>query len=146
MLMQIAEVVARRSTCFRRNVGAVIAVDGRVVSIGYNGSPAGEEHCIGVGCAGPQGCTRAIHAEINAFNYVPPGMRHHRKTLYVTESPCPTCAEEILHNKVDAVYFLHQYRLDEGCKLLVKNGTRLYRMTPGGHLVDWKTNELVNEA
>ena len=143
--MQVAEVVARRSTCFRRNVGAVITVDHRIVSVGYNGSASGEAHCTGAGCAGPNGCTRAIHAEVNAINHVPKGAGGRHWRMYVTESPCPSCADELEQSPCSEVYFLNQYRLTEGNAKLVAANIRLFRMTPAGHIVDWATNELIED-
>jgi dCMP deaminase len=142
--MSIAELVSRRSTCFRRNVGAVITVDHHIVSVGYNGVPAGEHHCTGNGCADPKlGCTRAIHAEVNALTYVPKGAEGRRWVMYVTESPCPTCAREILSSPIGSVFFLHPYRLGEGRDILMGAGIRLYRMTPSGFIIDCVTDELV---
>jgi len=65
--MQIAKVVASRSTCPRASVGAVIVKDNRILSTGYNGAPSGELHCITVGCLIINNhCERTIHAETNA--------------------------------------------------------------------------------
>lgn len=145
--MQCAEAMARRSTCFRRNVGAVITVDNRIISCGYNGSSPGEPHCIGKGCAGASGCTRAVHAEINVLEYVPSNDMLKPKVMYVTESPCPDCARAIVKDgTVKAVYYLNQYRLIEGCEILIEARLPLYRMTPAGHVVDYLTNELIDEG
>ena len=143
--MQIAEVVSRRSTCFRRNVGAVIVADNNIVSIGYNGSPAGEPHCTGNGCADPaKGCLRAVHAEYNAIQHIPKGVIGRRWSMYVTESPCATCAEYIECSPIGEVFFLHSYRLDAGRIHLMSLGIKLYRMTPAGHIIDCVTEELVD--
>jgi len=65
--INIAAEVAQRATCPRAQVGAVIVKDHRIISTGYNGAPAGEPHCIDVGCFMENGhCQRAIHAEVNA--------------------------------------------------------------------------------
>lgn len=65
--LQIAKVVASRSTCPRASVGAVIVRDNRILSTGYNGAASGEPHCTEVGCLVENGhCQRAIHAETNA--------------------------------------------------------------------------------
>src|SRR6516165_4578533 len=95
--MRTAEVFSCRSTCMRRNVGAVIVVNNRIVSVGYNGAPAGEPHCDGKTCIAPGtiGCSRAIHAEINAINHLPQELIKAPKQLFVTESPCPACAAVI---------------------------------------------------
>ena len=66
--IQIAKEVAKRSTCPRAAVGAVIAKDNRILTTGYNGAPAGEEHCTDVGCLMEnEHCQRAVHAETNAI-------------------------------------------------------------------------------
>ena len=66
MFMMMAEAAARRSTCRRLNVGAILTYQNNVVSIGYNGPPPGEPHCYGGDCGVPM-CTRSIHAEFNAI-------------------------------------------------------------------------------
>lgn len=142
MFMQIAEVVSRRSTCFRRNVGAIIVKDNNILSIGYNGPDHGEPHCTGNGCADPvNGCTRAIHAEKNAIMRTPAIHFPGPFTMYVTESPCPDCAKYL--SGFEAVYFMHQYRIAKGCDMIVAAGVKLFRVTPAGHVIDWKTGHFV---
>lgn len=142
--MECAEVWAKRSTCFRRNVGAVVVVNGRIVSHGYNGAPPGEPHCDGQTCCPNQICTRAIHAEKNALERVPAVLRCVPKELYVTESPCPTCAEEIARAMVTAVYFRHQYRDPAGIANLSKGGIGVFKVNPSGHVVCAATGEIRN--
>lgn len=74
--MRIARVVATRSTCLHRQVGAVIVRGKQVVSTGYNGAAAGHPHCLDIGCARehvPSGSNmelcRGAHAEQNAINF-----------------------------------------------------------------------------
>lgn len=144
--MQIAEVSSRRSTCFRRNVGAVIVDQNRhLVSIGYNGSPPGQPHCTGAGCASPiHGCTKAVHAERNALDRLEWDYSKKSLTMYVTESPCPACATSIKASGIfGSVFFLHPYRLSEGRDILMAAEIGLYRMTPAGHIIDCVTEELV---
>ncbi len=71
LLMAQAILVTMRSTCNRKKVGAVIAHEGRVISTGYAGAPAGLPHCLDVGCDTSKGtgCSRTAHAEINAIAY-----------------------------------------------------------------------------
>jgi dCMP deaminase len=138
--MQTAEVWSRRSTCMRRNVGAVIVVNNHIVSIGYNGAPPGEPHCDGTTCIPPGllGCARAIHAEINAIDFLPDQFVRVPKHLYVTESPCPACAARLVDGPVKnflSVTFFHEYRVDSGIKTLIIGGIAVQRMTPSGYLV-----------
>jgi len=142
MFMQIAEVVSRRSTCFRRNVGAIITAGNSIVSIGYNGPPSGDPHCTGNGCAHPvNGCYRAVHAEVNALDRIPDVRGPW--DMYVTESPCPNCAEAIIDSVVNRVFYLHEYRLAAGRTKLMQARIQLYRMTPSGYIIDVATGELV---
>lgn len=107
--MDMAEAIARRSTCERAHHGAVIVdPQNRVVSTGYNGSPPGRPHCEDVGCeieytqpdgefgAGQYGtphCVRTLHAETNAIIHAKTDLAGY--TIYVTGSPCPKCRREI---------------------------------------------------
>ena len=65
--LDIAKQVSRRATCSRAMCGAVLVLDNRIVSTGYNGSPPGTKHCVEADCIMENGhCQRAIHAEVNA--------------------------------------------------------------------------------
>lgn len=144
MFMQIAEVASRRSTCFRRNVGAVIVANKNIISIGYNGPLSGEPHCTGNGCADPvRGCTRAIHAEINALDRAERPSPQASWSMYCTESPCPICAEAIVDSLVCEVFYLNQYRIIEGIDVLIKGGVMVWRMTPSGYIINYRTGKLM---
>lgn len=83
----VAEVMARRASCPRASVGAVI-VDRRkhLVSVGYNGAPAGEPHCIDDGCIIEDNhCQRALHAEVNAIVNATKSLRG--TTIFITHPP-----------------------------------------------------------
>lgn len=90
MFMEIATVVAKRGTCDRARVGAVLVnSDNKIISIGYNGAPSGEAHCDEVGHLIFDGhCVRTIHAEENCLNGVT--LKGHN-VLYVTHYPCAKC-------------------------------------------------------
>lgn len=92
--MNLAKLVATRSTCPRLAVGVVIvAPDKRIISTGYNGAPPGDPHCLDVGCDMVDGhCKRTIHGEINAIDRV---SRRDRagSTIYCAYPPCRDCAE-----------------------------------------------------
>lgn len=144
--MQIAEVSSRRSTCFRRNVGAVIVANKNIIGIGYNGPPAGEPHCTGNGCATEGRCTRATHAEINAIERSRRALYEGRfnRSMYVTESPCPDCAKQIVDQReIMEVFYLNQYRLVEGIDILIAGGIMVWRMTPSGYVIHYLTGELM---
>lgn len=111
MLMDIAVIVSRRSTCQRAQVGAVIARDGRVLSMGYNGAPPGMPHCEHDLSWGPQpACTNAIHAELNAIAWAArAGMRTDGASLYTTYQPCHSCGQAIVSAGITKVYYFCSY-------------------------------------
>lgn len=145
MFMDIAHVVAKRSTCLRLNVGAVVVHQRRVVSIGYNGSPPGENHCDNK-CIGFMSgfCSITIHAEINALKYVPENITDDLD-MYVTDSPCPNCYEVIKGDgRVRRLFFQNPYRLIN--HLRDDRVMEIYRLMPCGHIVDFYKMELVDVA
>jgi deoxycytidylate deaminase len=81
------------------------------------------------------GCHRAIHAEANAVRYVPEQFLRAPKVMYTTESPCAACAALIQHARFTHVYYLHEYRLDAGIKILLRSDIKVVRMTPSGYLL-----------
>lgn len=115
MFMDIARTVARRSTCLRAQVGAILVVDNRIVSTGYNGSPPGMPHCTEVGCqmlgGAELGCQRTVHAEANAVAY---GARRtlstEGATLYSTHSPCRVCSMLLASAGVGSIVYAEAYR------------------------------------
>lgn len=102
--IRIAKEVASRSTCPRAAVGAVITKDNRILATGYNGAPAGEPHCIDVGCLmKDEHCRRASHAEANAMAHAPvlldgatlyywDSKGRYAKSIEELEDHCPECA------------------------------------------------------
>ena len=90
--LEIASVVAKRSTCPRLKVGAVITLENKIMTTGYNGAPPGEPHCTEVGCMIVDGhCKRTIHAEENALAQLTYGFP---LKMYVTHKPCVLCREQ----------------------------------------------------
>ncbi len=113
--MEIATVVATRSTCLRRQVGAVVVKDRRILATGYNGAPAGLRHCLEVGCLRenmgvPSGekheLCRGLHAEQNAvIQAALHGVSMAGSTVYSTHKPCSLCAKILINAGVtDIVY------------------------------------------
>ena len=105
--LEIAAVVAKRSTCLRRHVGAVIVRDRQIISTGYNGAPSGIRHCSEVGCLRerlhvPSGerheLCRGLHAEQNAIIQAAlHGVSTKGGTLYCTNHPCSICAKMLIN-------------------------------------------------
>ena len=145
MFMEMARIVAQRGTCPRLCVGAVVVIDGRVVSHGYNGAPSGKAHCTHAGCDMSNGsCHRAIHAEINALAFVPESMENSDKDLYVTHSPCVACSEAIVHNgTIRRVFFESPYKGARALAYLQDREIKLYRVMPNGYVVDGGDGEII---
>jgi len=108
--MKIAFLVAERSTCKRRNVGAVVVNDRQILSTGYNGAGAGLKDCLELGCLRDelkigsgqnQETCRAIHAEQNAvIQAARYGVRIEGATIYCTHSPCILCAKILVNARI----------------------------------------------
>jgi dCMP deaminase len=109
-----AQQASTRATCLRRKVGAVIVVNNRLVSTGYNGAPAGMPQCIddGVGCEMEHGhCVRTVHAELNAALFF--DTHRYRGTiasLYTTASPCRRCMMSLVNVGVRHIVYRDQYK------------------------------------
>lgn len=113
--MEIAYVVAKRSTCLRRQIGALLVKDKHILATGYNGAPSGSAHCGEVGCLReqlgvPSGerheLCRALHAEQNAIiQAAVQGISVAGSTLYCTTSPCSLCAKMLINAGVKRVVF-----------------------------------------
>lgn len=110
--MQIAQVVATRSTCDRKHVGAVIVRDRTILSTGYNGSIRGMPHCDDAGHMMEDGhCTATIHAETNAIlQAAKNGVMIAGADLYVTASPCWPCFKMIANAGLVRIVFGELYR------------------------------------
>jgi dCMP deaminase len=109
--MQITFQVARRSTCPRAAVGAVIVRDKRILTTGYNGAPSGLPHCTEVGCLMVNGhCVRTLHAEQNAIiQGALHGVNVSGSTLYVTHQPCLNCAKMIINAGIQRIVYAGHY-------------------------------------
>ena len=108
--MTIAADVARRSTCLRRQVGAILVVDRRLLATGYNGAPSGLEDCLSLGCLRdelhiPSGTRheicRGIHAEQNVIIQASlHGVSIEGSTIYCTHMPCILCAKMLVNARI----------------------------------------------
>jgi dCMP deaminase len=137
MLMEMACIAAERGTCERKRIGAILAVDGRPVSVGYNGAPSGKPHCLDVGCLiDPKtgGCIRTIHAELNAIGFAArEGIKTQGAILYTTISPCKSCADAIIAAGLTHVYYLEKYRVLEPLFDLEDAGVICIQLTRDPH-------------
>ncbi len=110
--MNIARVVASRSTCERKFVGAVIVRDRTILSTGYNGSIRGMPHCTDVGhMMEDNHCVATIHAEVNAIlQAAKNGVRIDEAAVYVTASPCWNCFKAIANAGIRRIVYGEFYR------------------------------------
>lgn len=144
--MEVAEIMAKRSTCMRLNVGAVVVQDRKIVGVGYNGAPRHEPHCSEALCAGDKPCTRTIHAEMNALIHIVPGLRMNRHgpvvlDMYVTHSPCATCYQNLINRRqIRHLFIRHEYR---STSHLIREKLPIYFVTPSGYVVDFWSKQRV---
>jgi dCMP deaminase len=110
--MNIAEVVASRSTCPRKYVGAVIVRERTILSTGYNGSIRGMPHCSDVGhMMENDHCVATVHAESNAIlQAAKNGVMIDGATIYVTASPCWNCFKQIANAGLRRIVYGEFYR------------------------------------
>lgn len=154
-LMEHARLAALRATCSRAQVGVVIALDGRILVTGYNGAPAGMEHCnhsCDCGYPGEGGllfsdkhlsncstltpCTISVHAEANAVAFAARhGVRLEGAELYSTYAPCLACAQLLVNSGIVKVHALQAYRDERGAALLVHGKIQV---------VDWSISSAIS--
>jgi dCMP deaminase len=135
--MDIVELVKTRSTCLRRQVGALIVKDRRILATGYNGSPMGTKHCAEVGCLReklniPSGqrhdICRAAHAEQNAIVQAAySGTCIKDSDMYITTQPCSICAKLIINAGIKKIVFKGDYPDDLAMSLLNEAGVRVVK-------------------
>jgi len=134
--MEMAVLTAKRSTCLRRNVGAVIVKDRHIIATGYNGAPRGIMHCAERG-----GCTReklgvpsgerhelcmALHAEQNAIIQAATlGQSIEGATIYVTHQPCVICAKMIINAGIRRIVVKEGYPDKLSVDILAEAGLKI---------------------
>ena len=117
--IRMATIWAENSYCTRRQVGALIVKNQRIISDGYNGTPAGFENI----CEDENNVTKpyVLHAEANAITKIARSNNSSEgATLYVTASPCIECAKLIIQAGIKRVVYSEKYRLEDGLELLRK--------------------------
>lgn len=133
--MKIAQEVSTRSTCLRRRVGAVIVKDKRILATGYNGAPAGLNHCLEVGCLRdqlnvPSGekheLCRGLHAEQNAvIQAALHGVPISGSSLYSTHKPCSLCAKILINAGVKEIRYIEGYKDELADEMLNEAGIKV---------------------
>lgn len=134
--MKITRLVAQRATCLRRQVGALLVKDHRILTTGYNGAPSGLRHCLDIGCLRekenvPSGqrheLCRALHAEQNAILQAAlHGVSVKEAVLYCTHHPCSLCAKMLVNAGVLKIVYEKGYPDPLASEILVE--ARLERL------------------
>ncbi len=138
--MEIAYLVAKRSTCLRRQVGAVVVKNKNILATGYNGAPRGITHCEVAGCIReklnvPSGerheLCRGLHAEQNAIIQAAyHGTSIAGADLYCTNRPCIICSKMIINAGIEKVYYQDGYSDPLAEEMVSESGLVLIKMEP----------------
>ena len=122
--LRMARIWAENSYCQRRQVGALVVKDQRIISDGYNGTPSGFENI----CEDADGVTKpyVLHAEANAITKLARSSNNSDgATIYITASPCIECAKLIIQAGIKRVVYGEKYRLTDGLDLLKRAGVEI---------------------
>jgi len=138
--MAITKLVSKRSTCIRREVGAVLVKDKRILATGYNGAPKGLKHCQEVGCLRenasiPSGTRhelcRGLHAEQNVIIQAAyHGIHINGADLYCTNKPCVICSKMIINAGIKRIYYEEGYDDTLSEQMLSEAGLEIMRLSP----------------
>ena len=138
--MDIAFLVAQRSTCLRRKVGAIAVLDRRILATGYNGAPSGVPHCLEVGCLRqqlgiPSGqrheICRGIHAEQNVIiQAAVHGISLRGAEIFCTHQPCIICAKMLINCGVKKIWIAEGYPDELSKKMLEEAGVEVVVLPP----------------
>ena len=128
--IKMTQVVSTRSTCLRRNVGAIIVKNKHILSTGYNGAPKGLQHCSEVGCLREKlnvqpgerhELCRGLHAEQNAIIQASVfGVSIDGATLYCTVAPCSVCAKMLINAGIKEIVYQDSYPDDLAQQMLTE--------------------------
>ena len=137
--MAITKLVATRSTCLRRHVGAILVKDKRILASGYNGAPSGLRHCEEVGClransSVPSGerheLCRGLHAEQNLILQAAyHGISIKDAILYCTNKPCVICTKMIINAGITKIYYEDGYDDPLSDQMLSEAGLEIERLS-----------------
>lgn len=140
--MSITEQVSTRSTCLRRQIGAIIVKDKRILATGYNGAPSGLRHCSEVGCLRERQnissgerheLCRGLHAEQNAIIQAAlHGIKIEGSILYSTHQPCILCSKMVINAGIREVIFRDEYPDPLAESMLKEAGLGLKQLISSG--------------
>ncbi len=135
--MEMAYVIAKRSTCLRRKVGAILVKDKHILSTGYNGAPKGMKHCSEIGCLRenmniPSGerheLCRGLHAEQNVIIQAAVfGTSIKDSVLYCTNTPCVVCVKMLINAGVREIIYAGDYPDELAKRMLSESGLKIKR-------------------
>lgn len=138
--MQTAQTFAELSSARRLQVGAIVVKDDRIISIGYNGMPAGWDNDCEDENLHEDGSTtlttkpEVLHAESNAIaKLAKSNDSGNGATLFVTHAPCLQCAKLIYQSGINNIVYRENYRDDAGLRFLEKSGVVIEQL-PGTNL------------
>ena len=136
--MEITSIVARRSTCLRRQVGALLVKDRNILASGYNGAPSGIAHCLEVGCLRDRlsvqpgqrhELCRGLHAEQNAIiQAAKHGTNINGSTLYCTTLPCGICTKMLINAGIRRIVYEEGYPDPLAGEMITEAGIEVVRM------------------
>lgn len=137
--MSMAELTAKRSTCLRRHVGAVIVKDRHIIATGYNGAPRGVAHCaekggclreeLGVPSGERHELCRALHAEQNVIIQAATlGQSIEDGAIYITHQPCAICAKMIINAGIKRIVVREGYPDNLAVDILDEAGLKVITM------------------
>ncbi len=148
--MSMAYLAATRSTCLRRQVGAVLVKNKHVLATGYNGPPKGMKHCDETGCLReelriPSGerheICRGLHAEQNAIIQAAVfGISIDESIIYVTNTPCVVCAKMLINSGVKEIIYAGNYPDDLAREMIDESHIKIRKFE--GYIINPK--ELIN--
>jgi dCMP deaminase len=133
--LKMTHLIAERASCLRRQIGAVLVRDKRILSTGYNGAARSMPHCLDIGCLRDElgirsgteleNC-RAVHGEMNAIiQCAIHGVSTEGATLYVNAYPCKICARMIMNAGIKRVVTIGEYSDKEGLRMLEEAGIQV---------------------
>lgn len=139
--MEITRLVARRSTCLRRQVGALLVKDKNILATGYNGAPSGVAHCLDVGCLRERLAVqsgerhelcRGLHAEQNAIiQAAKHGTNISGATLYCTTMPCSICSKMLINAGILRIVYEEGYPDPLAAEMIAEAGVAIAQFGAG---------------